>query len=154
MKIFCLLTLLTCVFGQYHPTCEYHGGPNGRYLLNLTSISGYHLEYEGSSHFYYYTPCTNNEVCYQGNAEFHANAVQYTPGSNTCNHYLSVDHHEPPQYFFGGASWAFQYSDGQLCDQTQQPRQLNVWMLCDTNFASGAYFYDANEYETCRYAFS
>ena len=86
--------------GQYHPTCEYHGGPNGRYLLNLTSISGYHLEFENGpgNHFYYYTPCTNNEVCYQGNAEFHCNAVQYNPGANTCNHLLAVDHHEQPNY--------------------------------------------------------
>ena len=97
-----LATLLGVAFAQYHPTCEYHGGPNGRYLFNLTSISGYHLEYSSSTapggHAYYYTPCTNNERCQQGNAEFYANAVQYNPGANTCNHYLAIDHHQSAQY--------------------------------------------------------
>lgn len=125
---------------------------DGRYSLNLTSIAGWRLEYESSDFFYYYTPCTNNERCPQGNALFYANSVQYKPGENTCSHYLSVDHHEQPTYFFGGASWAFQYEDGELCDSTQEPRDMNVWYICDENFKSGAYVSDVFEYETCRYA--
>ena len=94
-----LAILLGVSLGQQHP-CEYHGGPHGVYDLNLTSVSGYHLEYQNGpgGHFYYYTPCTNGEVCRQGTAEFYGNTVEYNPGSNTCNHYLSVDHHEPPTY--------------------------------------------------------
>jgi len=138
-------------FGQQR-TCEYTGGPNDRYTLNLTSVAGYRLEYASSNHRYYYTPCYNNEICPQGNAQFRANAVQYTPGSNVCNHYLSVDHHERPEYIFATAAWGFRYEDGELCDQTQQPRDLNVYMLCDENFNSGAYVSDVYEYEPCRYS--
>ena len=139
--------------GQQH-TCIYEGGPNGDYMLNLTSIFGWRLEYQDTAggHNYYYTPCTNSEVCYQGNAEFYANSVQYKPGANQCDHYLSVDHHDRPEYLFATASWAFSYSDGELCDQTQQPRALNVYYQCDENFNAGAYVSTVYEYETCRYA--
>mmetsp|Transcript_67455 Transcript_67455/g.60595 ORF Transcript_67455/g.60595 Transcript_67455/m.60595 type:complete len:341 (+) Transcript_67455:122-1144(+) len=151
-----ILALLLGVSMAQHPPCEYGGGPNSRYMLNLTSVSGYHLEFENGpgGHFYYYTPCTNGEVCYQGNAEFHGNAVQYNPGSNTCNHLLAVDHHEQPTYFFGGASWAFQYEDGQICDSTQEPRRVNVWMLCDENMSEGARIYDVDEPRTCEYSYT
>jgi len=149
-----LLTFIGLTFGQQR-TCLYEGGPNNRYTLNLTSVYGYHLEYKDTyqtGRNYYFTPCTNNEQCRQGNANFYANAVQYQPGANQCIHYLSVDHHETPTYFYGAASWAFMYSDGELCDVTQQPRDLNVFMLCDENFPTGAYIADVYEYETCRYS--
>ena len=45
------LALITEVFGQSR-TCEYQGGPNERYLLNLTSISGYRLEYKSNNFNY------------------------------------------------------------------------------------------------------
>eukprot|EP01083_Nonionella_stella_P043276 116761_1 len=154
MNAFAFSTLATIALSQSpHPQCEYYGGPSSKYMLNLTSISGYRLEYQNSPDhkFYYYTPCTNNEFCAQGNAEFYANSVQYTPGANQCDHYLSVDHHDPPTYFFSGASWLFEYSDGELCSATQQPRELHVWMLCDENMPYGAYVYSIDEYETCKY---
>ena len=145
------LTLVGLTLGQYHPTCVYEDQRSG-FMLNLTSVSGYHLEYKGDpNHFYYYTPCTNNEVCYQGNAEFRANAVQYKAGENTCSHYLSVDHHERPDYIFGTAAWHFQYEDGEKCDQTQEPREMNVFYHCDENFQSGVYVEDVYEFETCKY---
>eukprot|EP01084_Bolivina_argentea_P050543 92955_1 len=151
MKQIALLVLLGTVYGQQR-SCVYNSGPNNVYTSNLTSVTGFHLEYEGPDHFYYYTPCHNGEVCDQGNAEFHANAVQYKQGANQCEHYISVDHQEQPQYMFGGASWLFQYSDGQICDETQQPRRTNVWMQCDEHMAGGAYLYDASEDRTCEYA--
>jgi hypothetical protein len=156
MKAIALATLLGFAAAQYHPTCVYQSGPNGQYALNLTSISGYHLEYQtpADPHNYYYTPCVNNEVCFQGNAEFRTNAAQYTPGSNTCNHYLAVDHHETPVYVFGAAAWFFQFTDGEMCDQTQAPRDLNVWYLCDENFNQGAIFYDVVEDYTCHYTYT
>jgi len=140
--------------GGQQQTCTYEGGPYGKYTLNLTSIFGYHLEYKSvaDGYNYYYTPCINGEVCNQGNANFYGNAAQYKPGENSCSHWLSVDHHTQPQYFFGGAAWAFQYEDGQTCDQTQLPRDLNVYYLCDENFRTGAYISDVYEYDTCRYS--
>ena len=94
-----LLSFFGVAFGQQR-TCMYKGGPDGEYMLNLTEIAGWHLEYKDGStgHNYYYTPCTNGEVCPQGNAQFYGNSVQFTPGANTCSHYLSVDHHEQPEY--------------------------------------------------------
>jgi len=150
-----LAALLGVALAQ-QPTCEFEGGPNDRYMLNLTSVRGYHLEFKNGpgNHNYYYTPCVNGERCYQGNAEFYGNAIQMNPGANTCNHLLAIDHHELPTYFFGGAAWAFQYRDGQLCDQTQQPRAVNVWMLCDENMSGGAYLYDVDEPDTCYYSFT
>jgi len=138
------------VSAQYGVPCSYTGGPNGMYLLNLTSVNGYHLEYKSpDGHHYYHTPCHNGEPCRQGTANFQANTVQYSSG-NICNHYLSVDHHEKPTYFFGAAVWAFQYRDGQLCDVTQEPRATNVYYLCD-EFTSNTYLYEAYEPERCRY---
>eukprot|EP01084_Bolivina_argentea_P297586 512699_1 len=93
---------------------------NGNYVFNLTQISRWVLELESPNHFYYYTPCRNGLSCRQGNADFHANTAQYKQGVNQCEHYLSVDHRDQAQYSFIGASWRFEYSDGQLCDQTQQ----------------------------------
>ena len=121
-----------------------------RYTLNLTSITGYHMEYE-TYNFFYYTPCSNDEICHQGNAEFYANAVEYKPGENECLHYLSIDHHERPEYSVNAASWGFKYSDGEFCDEIQQPRDLNVIYQCDENFISGAYISDVYEYDICRY---
>eukprot|EP01084_Bolivina_argentea_P011925 22325_1 len=145
-----LITLITLTFSQ-DQQCQWSGGPNNRYTFNLTSISRYRLEYvQDSDHRYYYTPCHNGEVCQQGTATFYGNAVQYMSG-NQCRHYLSVDHHDAPTYFFGGASWAFQYNDGQVCDVTQQPRQTNIWYQCDEIMQTGAYMYDVDEPETCRY---
>ena len=144
---------VTIAVGQQH-SCVYQGGPNDVYTLNLTSIFGWRLEYQDTTggHNYYYTPCINNEVCYQGNAEFYANAVQYKPGANQCYHYLSVDHHDRPEYIFATAAWGFRYSDGELCDQTQQPRSINVYYQCDENFNTGAYVSDVYEYDVCKYA--
>jgi len=145
-----LLTFIGLVLGQQ--TCQYTGGPNSDFLLNLTSVQYARLEYKDiqRNRKFYYTPCRNGEVCNQGTAQFYGNCVDYGSG-NTCIHYLSVDHHERPTYHFGTAAWAFQYRDGQLCDVTQQPRELNVYMLCDENFPTGAYINDVYEPETCRY---
>ena len=46
-----LSAIIGLVIGQQR-TCEYEGGPNGRYTLNLTSISTYRLEYQTSNFFY------------------------------------------------------------------------------------------------------
>jgi len=144
--------LIGYVYGQ-DVSCEYQGGPNNKYSLNLTSIFGWRLEYKSPHGFdYIYTPCFNNEQCVQGNARYYANSVQYKIGSNECYHYLSVDRHQQPTYFYGGASWLFQYTDGQLCDVTQQPRDLNVWMLCDENFDEGAFVADVVEDTPCSYS--
>merc|ERR1712087_968144 len=121
---------------------------------NLTSVNGYRLEHETPQHFYYYTPCRNGEQCPQGNANFYGNAVQFQPGANQCQHYLSVDHHDHPDYFFGTAAWIFRYEDGEMCDSTQQPRRTNVYMLCDEFMSGGAYLYDAEEPQKCNYALS
>jgi len=149
MKV-ALLSLLALAYGQ--ETCEYTGGPQNQYTLNLTSISRYRLEYvQDTDHRYYYTPCRNGEVCHQGNADYYGNMVRYGSG-NQCLHWLSVDHHDRPSYFFGGASWAFQYRDGQICDVTQQPRAVDIWYQCDELMQSGARMYDVDEPATCRYA--
>eukprot|EP00483_Globobulimina_turgida_P002382 UN02384 len=144
-----LLSLLTLASAQRR--CEYQGGPRDQYTLNLTSISGHHLEYvQDTSHRFYYTPCRNDEPCHQGNADFIANAVQYGQ-ENQCIHYLSVDHRDQPSYFFGGASWEFEYHDGEFCDVTQQPRSTHIWYQCDELMPSGAYLYDVDEPQICRY---
>ena len=77
--------------------------------------------------------------------------MQYRPGENTCNHYLSVDHYEQPEYRYSTAAWRFRYQDGEKCDQTQEPRELDVYYLCDENFQTGAYISDVYEPEQCRY---
>eukprot|EP00483_Globobulimina_turgida_P003680 UN03686 len=148
--MFALVVLLGVTYAQPHE-CSYRGGPNGQYELNLTSISQYRLEYKTPQHYYYYTPCRNGERCRQGNADFSANAVEYAPGTNQCLHFLSVDHHERPDYFYGTASWIFGYEDGELCDQTQQPRHTNVYMLCDEFMSGGAQMYDVEERQVCNY---
>lgn len=152
MKTVALLGLVGAVSGQSQ-TCEYHDGPNGEYVLNLTSIYGWRMEFESPGNFFYYSPCHNGENCQQGNANFYGNAVQYVPGDNTCKHWLAVDHHEHPRYIFGGASWYFEYEDGEVCDVTQQPRRVNVWYQCDEVMNAPAVFYDAYEPETCVYDF-
>lgn len=149
--MFILATLLIGIAYGQQQECMYKGGPNDQYLLNLTSINGYRLEHETPQNFYYYTPCRNGEQCQQGNANFVGNAVQYQPGSNQCKHYLSVDHHDRPYYFYGTAAWIFQYEDGEICDQTQQPRRTNVYMLCDEFMSGGATLYDAEEPQICNY---
>jgi hypothetical protein len=153
--IIILLALVCVVLGQPPRTCEFTGGPGGRYTLNLTSISGYRLEYRDPvyNRNYYFTPCRNGEQCQQGNAQFYGNCVEYQPGSNMCLHYLAIDHHERPDYFYTAASWAFMYQDGEKCDLTQQPRDLNVFFLCDELLPPGAvYIADVYEYQTCRYS--
>ena len=109
------------------------------------------MKYNKKTIFQYFTPCRNGEVCNQGNSQFYGNSVQYRSPENTCNHYLSVDHHEQPEYLFATAAWRFRYEDGELCDQTQQPRDLNVYFQCDENFASGARINTVYEPEACRY---
>eukprot|EP01083_Nonionella_stella_P221755 791957_1 len=147
-----LLSLFALAHGQPYNGCSFNGGPNGEYLLNLSTISEWRLEYtQDTDHRYYYSPCRNAESCAQGSAMFYGNAVRY--GSiNQCIHYLSIDHHEKPTYFFGGASWAFQYRDGEMCDVTQQPRATDIWYQCDEYMNSPAYMYDVDEPQTCRYA--
>eukprot|EP00483_Globobulimina_turgida_P000429 UN00429 len=151
MLSFIVVGFIGLVSAQYGRPCEYHGGPNGVYLLNLTSVNGYRLEVQSTDgHNYYHTPCWNGEECRQGSANFQGNAVQFTnDGSNQCLHVLSIDHHERPTYFFGGALWAFQYRDGQLCDLTQQPRMTNIYYVCDE--FQGTYLAEAWEPEICRY---
>eukprot|EP01083_Nonionella_stella_P184108 667212_1 len=146
-----LFFLISITYAQQQQ-CLYTGGPHDRYQLNLTSINGWRMEYQTPNHFYYYTPCRNGEVCHQGNADFYGNAVQYAPGSNQCEHYLSVDHHDRPDYFLGTATWIFRYQDGELCDSTQQPRNTNVYMLCDEFMMHDAQLYDFEEPQRCNYA--
>eukprot|EP00483_Globobulimina_turgida_P002476 UN02480 len=151
MLSFIVIGFVALVSGQPGQPCEYHGGPNNVYTLNLTSVSGYRLEYRSpDGNNYYHSPCRNGEECRQGTADFHANAVQYSFPENQCRHYLSVDHHERPFYFFGGALWAFQYKDGEMCDITQQPRETNIYYLCD-ELQPQTYLYEAYEPERCRY---
>jgi len=147
-----LLSTVGLAFGQQ--TCMYKGGPDGDYSLNLTEIAGWRLEYKSGStgYNYYMTPCQNGEQCQQGNANFYGNAIQMVPGANQCSHFLSVDHHESPQYLYGGASWMFDYRDGEICDSTQQPRELTVFYLCDENLDRGAYIEDVYEYDVCKYS--
>eukprot|EP01083_Nonionella_stella_P184107 667211_1 len=146
-----LFFLISITYAQQQQ-CLYTGGPHDRYQLNLTSINGWRMEYQTPNHFYYYTPCRNGEVCHQGNADFYGNCVQYRPGENQCMHWLAVDHHERPQYIFATAAWVFPYQDGEKCDVTQEPRDLNVFYLCDENFQTGAYVEDVYEYQPCRYS--
>ena len=53
--------------------------------------------------------------CHQGNAAFSSNVAQFTSGYNQCDHYLSVDNKERPTYSDVGASFIFEYEDGELC---------------------------------------
>ena len=77
------------------------------------------------------------------------------PGSNQCKHYLSVDHKEAAEYSFIGAAWRFRYEDGEVCDQTQQPRTTSIYYHCnDVNNQSPARLETAYEPSTCNYYYS
>ena len=91
----------------------------------------------------------------QGNANFFANTAQFRQGENQCTHYLSVDHHQPAQYSFVGASWRFDYEDGELCDTTQQPRRTTIYYHCNNvNNNLPAVLETAEESSSCNYYYS
>eukprot|EP01083_Nonionella_stella_P024151 66768_1 len=149
-----LLGVLSVVHSQ--DQCIYSAN-DGNYVLNLTSVSQWTLEYQGSDHWYYYTPCRNGLNCVQGNANFYANAAQYNEMGidNQCTAYLAVDHHEAAQYSFIGGAWMFHYEDGELCDSTQQPRSTAVYFHCnDVNNEHRAQLVGVNEPSGCHYAYS
>mmetsp|Transcript_49395 Transcript_49395/g.60649 ORF Transcript_49395/g.60649 Transcript_49395/m.60649 type:complete len:322 (-) Transcript_49395:11-976(-) len=129
MKAVGLAVLLGLTYAQQRE-CIYRDAGGSPFELNLTAIEGYRLEKEYPDFFYYYTPCRNGLSCQQGNANFANNVAQYKPGANQCVHYLAVDHHESPTYLFNGASWVFEYSDGEICDVTQEPRRVRVFYQC------------------------
>lgn len=76
--------------------------------------------------------------------------AQYTQGANQCDHYLSVDSGQKPTYSYSGATWIFHYSDGELCDQTQQPRQTTIFYHCDEE-AQSTFLYNVEERQLCNY---
>eukprot|EP01084_Bolivina_argentea_P309589 535539_1 len=153
---FSVVTLFSTVYSQNNRCIYTADNPNGDpFTFNLTQISGWTLEYETPQHFYYYTPCRNGLQCRQGSASFYANSIQIQPGSNLCEHYLSVDHHEQASYSFTGNSWRFEYNDGQLCAQTQQPRSMTIYYHCnDVNNNFPAFVETAQETSPCNYYMS
>jgi hypothetical protein len=120
-------------------------------MLNLTSISAWTLEKETADFFYYYTPCGNRMQCHQGNANFYANTAQFKQGVNACAYYLSVDHHTPATYSFGGASWRFSFEDGEMCEQFQSPRTTTIYYHCNEEEHAPANFYNIQETHLCHY---
>ena len=117
------------------------------------------------------TPCRNAITCKQGNANYESNVAQYTQGiyiyqsrtnavykyihinkgENQCDHYLSVDNNQKPIYSYGGATWIFNYQDGELCDQTQQPRKTTIYYHCDEEAKGAAFLYNVEERALCSY---
>lgn len=131
-----------------------HGGKEP-YVLNLTEISDWTVEREEPDHFYYYTPCGNRLRCSQGGALFSANTVQMKQGDNVCTHFLSVDHHDRPEYSFVGDSWRFHFEDGEMCDVTQQPRRTTIYYHCnDVNNGYPAQVESAEEVAPCDYVYT
>jgi len=156
MRSLLLSTALLAIGHGQNPsdTCVYTAN-DGNFVLNLTEISDWTLEYEDPDHFYYYTPCRNGLRCTQGGALYSANAIQMKQGANVCTHFLSVDHHEHAEYSFIGGSWRFHYEDGEICDITQQPRHTTVWFHCNNvNTVIPATVETVNEDEPCNYDFS
>eukprot|EP00483_Globobulimina_turgida_P001024 UN01026 len=152
MKTVLLSALIAVVYSQ--DQCIYTAN-DGQYVFNLTQISRWTLELEKPDHFYYYTPCRNGITCHQGNANFAANSAQFKQGANQCTHYLSVDHHQPAQYSFVGASWRFHYEDGEICDMNQQPRRNTVFYHCNNiNNQNPALLEAVNEVAPCEYTYS
>jgi len=139
--------ILGIVLGQQRQ-CVY---TDGRYTLNLTRESEWTLEIETPNIFLYYTPCRNGIRCYQGNAEYYANIAEIAPGANQCVHYLGVDRHQNPEYSFYGASWRFEYTDGEVCDITQQPRRTTIYYHCNEEENRPLELYGANEPQPCNY---
>lgn len=132
MKSALLTALASVAYGQDHCVYEYHSPTNKEpFVLNLTHISRWNMEFEAEGDFYYYSPCGNRIQCNQGNANFVGNVAQYVPGANQCKHYLSVDHHDSPDYSFVGDAWHFAYEDGEKCDVTQEPRKVDIFYHCN-----------------------
>lgn len=153
-------SLVSLSLGQSNRTCIYevdNGNGVPPYILNLTEIEGYRLEKTISdgtrTREYIYTPCRNGERCNQGNADYSCNVAEYTPGSNICDHYLSVDNKERPEYLSVGAAFRFEYEDGEICDVTQQPRRVRIYYQCAEN-GPAAYMDRVEEEETCDYSIS
>jgi len=157
MKSVLFAALAASAYGQVDQCVYQYQSPYSKepYVLNLTSISRWTLEYEAPDHFYYYTPCRNGLQCPQGNANFYGNAAQFKQGENQCTHYLSVDHHDRAEYSYVGESWAFHYNDGELCSSTQEPRRTTVYYHCnDVNNEALAYIEAVQESSTCNYYYS
>eukprot|EP01084_Bolivina_argentea_P283226 485015_1 len=156
MKFIALVTLLAVCYSQ--DTCIYYADnpqTNTQYVFNLTSISRWTLEYETPGHFFYYTPCHNGIQCQQGAQNVAVNSAQFRPGVNQCEHYLSIDNHEKAEYSFHGNSWRFQYQDGELCDITQQPRNISIYYHCnDVNNKHSAFVESVTETSPCNYYMS
>jgi hypothetical protein len=151
-SLFAFVAFVTLAGAQQH-TCVYTDA-TGKYSLNLTDISAWTMELETADFFYYYTPCGNRMQCRQGNADFHANTAQYKQGINACAYYLSVDHHTPATYSFGGASWRFHFEDGEECQQLNAPRQSTIYYHCNEEQHTPATFYNIEEYSLCHYIFN
>jgi len=144
-----ILALILGLAVSQQRECMYTDQRSG-YTLNLTRESDWTLEYEGSR-FFYYTPCRNGVRCFQGNAEYYTNVAEFAQGANQCIHYLSVDRHQQPTYSFVGASWRFEYDDGELCDVTQQPRRTVIYYHCNEEENRPLELYGVNEPESCTY---
>ena len=139
-----IFTLIAIGYSQKN-ICMYTAN-DGKYTLNLTEISDWTLEYQSPGRFFYYSPCRNGVRCEQGATAWYGNTVENDPKGNQCLHYLSIDHKESAQYSFIGAAWRFSFSDGELCDQTQQPRTASIYYHCnDVNNQSPAYLETAYE---------
>ena len=151
-------SLISISLGQQQQCIyEVSNGNAPPYVLNLTAISQYRLEKtitdNGRTREFIYTPCRNGERCQQGSADFSCNVAEYIPGQNQCDRYLSVDNKERPEYLPVGAAFRFQYSDGELCDVTQEPRKTRIYYQCAEN-GPNAIMDRVEETETCDYSIS
>jgi len=147
-----LATLFGLALGQQTCVYEVSNGPNRPpFVLNLTAIQTWTLELEENGINYYYTPCRNGLRCFQGNSEFFTNVAQFKVGVNQCIYYLGVDHHERPTYSQVGASYRFEYEDGEMCQQTNQPRRTTIYYQCAENAPFTARLLRAQEVALCDY---
>jgi len=155
MKSAFLTALVAATYGQDHCVYEFrdpHSDQKEPFVLNLTAISRWQMEFQTPEDFFYYSPCGNRIQCNQGNANFMSNMAQYVPGANQCKHYLSVDHHDRPDYTFVGDAWHFEYEDGEKCDVTQEPRRVSVFYHCnDVNHQDLAFIESIDEPFPCHY---
>jgi hypothetical protein len=126
--MFFFLTLLGLAVSQ---DCFYRFGG---LELDLNTIKGQSLRYDGNGGVYRYSVCTNQLACSAGSVSTSCMFSYHPDGINECFYLAQMNSTLQPFYDFQFASWIFNFSNGMPCsDPSQINHTTSIAWNCNPN---------------------
>jgi hypothetical protein len=145
--LFVAISLLAVVaYGQF--PCQYVAGP---FLsLDLYTLKGNFLNYEGDGGRFHYTPCADGLQCMHNSVIVEAMLDGFTDGINECHYLAQWDPTVQPFYDFAIGTWIFNFSNGEPCrvPTEQLNTSVRIGWNCDPD-ATHARIVDVFRYDSC-----